>query len=184
MTRFRRAAGLQKRREDDGRFCRNVPLTRSAMPKVKRSRKPPPDGWELIEPTLDELDQKMREGEEEEVEEEAQAPRCSLLLAADRGEAFSITPPPPPPPPPPGPPQVHRGPPAGPPARPPHTSRSSVPKRREAPPRRVRCERVNAEQGRRNALWAPGAKPPLSPPPPIFVMLIFINELGLVFQTF
>ena len=86
MTRFRRAAGLQKRREDDGRFCRNVPLTRSAMPKVKRSRKPPPDGWELIEPTLDELDQKMREGEEEE--EEA---RCSLLLAADRGEAFSIT---------------------------------------------------------------------------------------------
>uniref|UniRef100_A0A8C5NL48 Protein BUD31 homolog n=1 Tax=Junco hyemalis TaxID=40217 RepID=A0A8C5NL48_JUNHY len=34
------------------------------MPKVKRSRKPPPDGWELIEPTLDELDQKMREGDE------------------------------------------------------------------------------------------------------------------------
>jgi len=33
------------------------------MPKVRRSRKPPPDGWELIEPTLDELDQKMREGE-------------------------------------------------------------------------------------------------------------------------
>lgn len=33
------------------------------MPKVKRSRKAPPDGWELIEPTLDELDQKMREGE-------------------------------------------------------------------------------------------------------------------------
>ena len=33
------------------------------MPKVKRSKKPPPDGWELIEPTLDELDQKMREGE-------------------------------------------------------------------------------------------------------------------------
>lgn len=34
------------------------------MPKVKRSRKPPPDGWELIEPTLDELDQKMREGKQ------------------------------------------------------------------------------------------------------------------------
>ena len=32
------------------------------MPKVKRSKKPPPDGWELIEPTLDELEQKMREG--------------------------------------------------------------------------------------------------------------------------
>ena len=34
------------------------------MPKVKRSRKPPPDGWELIEPTLDELEGKMKEGEE------------------------------------------------------------------------------------------------------------------------
>ncbi|KAL1773635.1 BUD31-like, partial [Sigmodon hispidus] len=33
------------------------------VPKVKRSRKVPPDGWELIEPTLDELDQKMREAE-------------------------------------------------------------------------------------------------------------------------
>ncbi|ESN90565.1 hypothetical protein HELRODRAFT_70741 [Helobdella robusta] len=34
------------------------------MPKVKRSRrKPPPDGWDLIEPTLDEFDLKMREGE-------------------------------------------------------------------------------------------------------------------------
>jgi len=32
------------------------------MPKVRRSRKPPPDGWELIEPTLEELEQKMREG--------------------------------------------------------------------------------------------------------------------------
>ena len=35
--------------------------TRS-MPKVRRSKKRPPEGWELIEPTLDELDQKMREG--------------------------------------------------------------------------------------------------------------------------
>ncbi|KAK1805181.1 hypothetical protein P4O66_019541 [Electrophorus voltai] len=35
------------------------------MPKVKRSKKPPPDAWELIEPTLDELDQKMREAETE-----------------------------------------------------------------------------------------------------------------------
>ena len=32
------------------------------MPKVKRSKKAPPEGWELIEPTLDELEQKMREG--------------------------------------------------------------------------------------------------------------------------
>ncbi|KAK8393522.1 hypothetical protein O3P69_006689 [Scylla paramamosain] len=35
------------------------------MPKVRRSRKPPPEGWELIEPTLEELDQKMREAETE-----------------------------------------------------------------------------------------------------------------------
>lgn len=60
-------------------MCRNGPYTNLAkplsigllytqkpkMPKVKRSRKPPPDGWELIEPTLDELDQKMREGKSE-----------------------------------------------------------------------------------------------------------------------
>lgn len=32
------------------------------MPKIRRSRKPPPEGWELIEPTLEELEQKMREG--------------------------------------------------------------------------------------------------------------------------
>lgn len=32
------------------------------MPKIRRSRKQPPDGWELIEPTLEELEQKMREG--------------------------------------------------------------------------------------------------------------------------
>lgn len=36
--------------------------TAPGMPKVRRSRKPPPEGWELIEPTLEELDQKMREG--------------------------------------------------------------------------------------------------------------------------
>jgi len=36
------------------------------MPKVRRSRnKPPPDGWELIEPTLEELEAKMREAESE-----------------------------------------------------------------------------------------------------------------------
>ena len=39
-----------------------LPCSNNVMPKVRRSRKPPPDGWELIEPTLDELDQKMREG--------------------------------------------------------------------------------------------------------------------------
>ena len=29
----------------------------------RNKRKTPPDGWDLIEPTLDELDQKMREAE-------------------------------------------------------------------------------------------------------------------------
>ena len=34
------------------------------MPKIRRNKnKTPPEGWELIEPTLDELDQKMREAE-------------------------------------------------------------------------------------------------------------------------
>lgn len=32
------------------------------MPKVKRSRRQPPEGWELIEPTLEEFEEKMREG--------------------------------------------------------------------------------------------------------------------------
>jgi bud site selection protein 31 len=36
------------------------------MPKVKRSKKPPPEGWELIEPTLEELEAKMREGENDD----------------------------------------------------------------------------------------------------------------------
>ncbi|KAJ3258479.1 Component of the SF3b subcomplex of the U2 snRNP [Boothiomyces macroporosus] len=35
------------------------------MPKVKRGTKPPPDGWEDIEPTLMELGRKMREAENE-----------------------------------------------------------------------------------------------------------------------
>ncbi|TPX43060.1 hypothetical protein SeLEV6574_g05264 [Synchytrium endobioticum] len=36
------------------------------MPKVRRNKtKPPPDGWELIEPTLTELAAKMREAENE-----------------------------------------------------------------------------------------------------------------------
>ena len=33
------------------------------MPKVARSKKRRPEGWELIEPTLEELDKKMREAE-------------------------------------------------------------------------------------------------------------------------
>lgn len=39
------------------RICSNI-----EMPKVRRSRKRPPEGWELIEPTIDELEAKMREG--------------------------------------------------------------------------------------------------------------------------
>ncbi|KAJ3037433.1 Component of the SF3b subcomplex of the U2 snRNP [Rhizophlyctis rosea] len=35
------------------------------MPKVKRGRKQPPEGWDLIEPTLEELNRKMREAENE-----------------------------------------------------------------------------------------------------------------------
>ena len=35
------------------------------MVKVRKSKKPPPDGWEMIEPTLDELDKKMKEAEAE-----------------------------------------------------------------------------------------------------------------------
>jgi len=33
------------------------------MPKVANSRVKYPEGWELIEPTLRELEQKMREGQ-------------------------------------------------------------------------------------------------------------------------
>lgn len=33
------------------------------MPKVRTNRITYPDGWELIEPTLSELEAKMREGE-------------------------------------------------------------------------------------------------------------------------
>jgi hypothetical protein len=32
------------------------------MPKHRQSKKPPPDGWDLIEETIEELDMKMREG--------------------------------------------------------------------------------------------------------------------------
>jgi hypothetical protein len=31
-------------------------------PKHKKNKHPPPDGWELIEPTIEELGMKMREG--------------------------------------------------------------------------------------------------------------------------
>ncbi|EGD73272.1 cell cycle control protein cwf14 [Salpingoeca rosetta] len=35
------------------------------MPKMSRSKRPPPEGWELIAPTLEQLDQKLREAENE-----------------------------------------------------------------------------------------------------------------------
>jgi bud site selection protein 31 len=35
------------------------------MPKILRFKKPPPEGWELIEPTLKDLEDKMREAENE-----------------------------------------------------------------------------------------------------------------------
>jgi bud site selection protein 31 len=38
------------------------------MPKIKRGQKEPPQGWDLIEPTLNELDKKMREAENEPLE--------------------------------------------------------------------------------------------------------------------
>ena len=33
------------------------------MGPVRRSKKPSPDGWEMIEPTIDDLNKKMREAE-------------------------------------------------------------------------------------------------------------------------
>ncbi|CAH8570632.1 unnamed protein product [Heterobilharzia americana] len=33
------------------------------MAPIRRSKKPPPEGWELIEPTIEELNRKMREAE-------------------------------------------------------------------------------------------------------------------------
>ena len=33
------------------------------MPKIRRLRKPPPEGWDLIKPTLEDLENKMREAE-------------------------------------------------------------------------------------------------------------------------
>lgn len=38
------------------------PYVYVAMPKVRRSKKRPPEGWEMIEPTLEELERKMRDG--------------------------------------------------------------------------------------------------------------------------
>lgn len=62
------------------------------MPKVKRSRKPPPDGWELIEPTLDELDQKMREGETvpDDLDPDSPRKRLQAQRVAAGGETVPV----------------------------------------------------------------------------------------------
>ena len=51
---------------------------RLSMPKVRRSRKPPPEGWELIEPTIEELDAKMREHETEPHEGKRKVQYCQF----------------------------------------------------------------------------------------------------------
>lgn len=37
----------------------------SLQAKLRRYRKPPPEGWDLIQPKLEEFEQKMREAEAE-----------------------------------------------------------------------------------------------------------------------
>ena len=34
-------------------YCISEYIQINRMPKIRRSRKPPPEGWELIEPTLE-----------------------------------------------------------------------------------------------------------------------------------
>jgi hypothetical protein len=43
-------------------LCGRVPPPPLAMPKFSKKKTPPPEGWDLIEPTIAELDAKMREG--------------------------------------------------------------------------------------------------------------------------
>lgn len=43
-------------------ICHWALMTGRTMPKVKTNRVKYPEGWELIEPTLRELQAKMREG--------------------------------------------------------------------------------------------------------------------------
>jgi hypothetical protein len=50
--------------------------------KSKRSKKPPPEGWELIEPTLEELQAKMREGENDD--------SSVLLIIQDLFDCFGL----------------------------------------------------------------------------------------------
>ena len=50
-------------------FAISDTFSKLKMPKVRRqNKKPPPEGWELIEPTLEELEGKMREAETEDHE--------------------------------------------------------------------------------------------------------------------
>ena len=70
----------RRKKKSEEQYCwvclRHV-FWQKEMPKVRRSRKPPPEGWELIEPTLDELDQKMREGK-------FPFQNCVVFLCSDR----------------------------------------------------------------------------------------------------
>jgi len=53
-----------KEREKEKREDRRKELSFERMPKVRRGNKPPPEGWELIEPTLREIEQKVRDGKD------------------------------------------------------------------------------------------------------------------------
>ncbi|KIH64840.1 G10 protein, partial [Ancylostoma duodenale] len=44
-------------------FRRRSIVTMSLTTKLRRTRKQPPEGWDLIEPTLEEFEAKMREAE-------------------------------------------------------------------------------------------------------------------------
>lgn len=46
-------------------FIYHIALNMSLATKLRRMRKKPPEGWDLIEPTLEEFEAKMREAETE-----------------------------------------------------------------------------------------------------------------------
>jgi len=67
-------------------------LFSSGMPKIRRSNKPPPEGWELIEPTLKEIDLKVRDGTafpnslcNRHLDLPTQRPSLSLCLSVEPG---------------------------------------------------------------------------------------------------
>ena len=67
ITNVNKLPSLKKKNVPDCEKFRKMPkvrLGRSAGSGSSR-RRPPPEGWELIEPTLEELEGKMREAETE-----------------------------------------------------------------------------------------------------------------------